>query len=92
MVCTSSPAKLPVPEAVGEGVTKIEAVKGGVAASTLMVGVEKEDGRGVGVAALDLMPMDGVAEVEIDPVDAKDGVCDAVGEKGAVGIAGNVAL
>ena len=58
----------------------------------MMVGVGKEDGRGVGVTALDLMPMDGVAVVEIDPVDAKDGVCDAVGEKGAVGIAGNVAL
>ena len=92
MVCTSSPAKLDVPEAVGEGVTREEEVKGRVAASALMVGVGGEEGRAVGVVTFELVPMDRVAEAERDFVDTKERVESADKEKSAVGLTVDVGL
>jgi hypothetical protein len=92
ILCTSSPAKLDVPEAVGEGVTRVEEVKGWVAASTLMVGVGGEEGKAVVVVTFELVPMDRVADAERDLVGAKDRVESADKEKWVVGLAVDVGL
>jgi len=92
MACASSPAKLEVPEAVGEGVTRGEGVKWRVAASALMVGVGGEDGRDVGVNTLDLVPRERVAVAERELVDAKDCVCVTDEDELAVGLIDDVTL
>ena len=92
MACASSPAKLEVPEAVGEGVTRGVGVEGRGAASALMVGVGGEDGKEVGVDTLVLVPMERVAVAERDLVDTKECVGMADEDELAVGLTVNVML
>ena len=75
-----------VPVAVGVGVSRNEDVGERVGASTLMVKVELDDGRGVEVADPDMVPMERVAVEDGDSVNEIDGVRTAVIERELMGL------